>query len=119
MNPFSAPDRILFYTRPQDMRAGIQRLAEVVAAEMGMEPMDGSLYVFVSRDCEKVKMLRFETTGWCMYYVRLLEGGFRWEHAGGAEPALRAERRQLLFLLEGLPPNPPQAPSPVTAHGIL
>ena len=101
------------------MRAGIQRLAEVVACEMGLDPMDGSLYVFVSRDCEKAKMLRFETAGWCMYYVRLLDGGFRWEHGDGGSLVLAAERRQLLFLLEGLPPNLPQVPSPVTAHGIL
>jgi hypothetical protein len=52
VNPFTTPDRIFVSLRPQDMRAGIQRLAETVAAEFGRDPMDGALYVFVSRDCE-------------------------------------------------------------------
>ena len=120
MNPFTTPDRIFVSLRPQDMRAGIQRLAETVAAEFGRDPMDGALYVFVSRDCEKVKMLRFETSGWCMYYVRLLEGGFRWNHSGDpSAPLLTVERRQLLWLLEGLEFEQPKAPKPVAAHGIL
>lgn len=60
---------------PQDMRAGIQRLASVVTTDFSMDPTDGALYCFVSRDCLKMKLLRFETNGWCMYYVRLAEGG--------------------------------------------
>ena len=120
MNPFTTPDRIFVSLRPQDMRAGIQRLASIVAAEFGRDPMDGALYVFVSRDCEKVKMLRFETNGWCMYYVRMLEGGFRWNHSADPEaPLLAAERRQLLWLLEGLDFEQAKAPKPVAAHGIL
>ncbi len=56
MNPFSAPDAIYISKRPQDMRAGIQRLASIVAADFGRDPMDGALYCFVSRDCEKMKL---------------------------------------------------------------
>lgn len=102
------------------MRAGIQRLASIVTADYDMDPTDGALYVFVSRDCEKVKMLRFETNGWCMYYVRLCEGGFRWDFAPDAErPMLKIERRQLLWLLEGLDLLMQDAPKPVTAKVVL
>ena len=85
------------------MRAGIRRLASIVAADFGRDPMDGALYCFVSRDCEKMKLLRFDLNGWCMYYVRLSEGGFKWRHAEGGELLPHIERRQLLWLLEGLP----------------
>lgn len=119
MNPFTCPDKIIVYRYPQDMRCGIQRLSEVVAAEMELDPMDGGIYVFVSRDCKKAKMIRFETSGWCLYYVKMVEGAFKWRHSEGGEVVLQAERRQLLWLLEGLPMEQPQAPSPVTAHGIL
>ena len=54
VNPFTTPDAIYISRRPQDMRAGIQRLAAAVAADFGCDPMDGALYCFVSRDCEKV-----------------------------------------------------------------
>lgn len=120
MNPFNTPERIYVSPYPQDMRAGIQRLAAIVTAEFGSDPCDGSLYAFVSRDCEKVKLLRFETNGWCMYYVRLCEGGFKWRHRdGGSEPMLLVERRQLLWLLEGLECVQPSAAAAVTARDFL
>lgn len=74
MNPFTTPDRLFISRRPQDMRAGVQRLASVVVADFGEDPQDGALYCFVSRDCEKMKMLRFDVNGWCLYYCRLAEG---------------------------------------------
>lgn len=119
MNPFSAPDAIYISKRPQDMRAGIQRLASIVAADFGRDPMDGALYCFVSRDCEKMKLLRFDLNGWCMYYVRLSEGGFKWRHAEGGELLPHIERRQLLWLLEGLPAELSQAAAPVAAGKVL
>ena len=76
MNPFTTPDRLLISRRPQDMRAGIQRLAAIVTAEFGMDPTEGALYCFVSRDCEKMKLLRFETNGWCMLDWLHLTGQF-------------------------------------------
>ena len=42
-------DAIYISKRPQDMCAGIQRLAAIVTADFGYGPMDGALYCFVSR----------------------------------------------------------------------
>lgn len=101
------------------MRAGIQRLASVVTADFGMDPTDGALYCFVSRDCEKMKLLRFETNGWCMHCVRLAEGGFRRARSEDGEPTLRIERRQLVWLLDGIDFEQPGAPAPVAARTVL
>lgn len=119
MNPFTTPDRIFVSNKPQDMRCGIQRLASVVVTDFGADPADGALYCFVSRDCQKLKMLRFEVNGWCMYYCRLSAGCFKWEHNVRAnEPVLRIERRELLWLLEGLTLHQ-NVCAPVTANKIL
>lgn len=120
MNPFTLPDHIFISRSPQDMRAGIQRLASIVITDFGMDPTDGALYVFISRTSDKAKMLRFEVSGWCLYYVKLCEGGFEWKHVPGAtQPLLVIERRQLIWLLEGLAIEQPSAQKPVTARGIL
>ena len=120
MNPFVCPDKIVISHLPHDMRAGIQRLAQIVTTDFGLDPTDGSLYLFVSRTADKLKMLRFETNGWCMYYCRLCEGAFRWSHSAGTdEPVLLIERRQLIWLLEGLSIAQPEAPKPLTATTIL
>jgi transposase len=120
LNPFTTPDKLYISKHPQDMRAGIQRLASTVTTDFDLDPIDGALYVFVSRDCEKVKMLRFETNGWCLYYVRLCDGGFKWQHdKDDVNPILKVERRQLLWLLEGLEIIQPNATLPITVSNIL
>ena len=118
-SPFTTPDRVLISRHPTDMRAGIQRLAFIVVADFGGDPQGGALYCFVSRDCEKMKMLRFDVNGWCLYYCRLAEGCFRWEHRPDyADPRLEFDRVRLLFCSTGstqwpwnCPPRSPQATS--------
>ena len=55
-----------------------------------------------------------------MYYCRLCEGAFKWQQVeNDADPLLIIERRQLIWLLEGLAISQPQAPKPLTARSIL
>lgn len=118
MNPFVTPDAIFISPAPQDMRAGIHRLSSIVASEFGQDPTDGALYIFVSRNCSKAKMLRFDVNGWVMYYCTLSTGTFRWNHSD-EEVLLTIERRQLYWLLEGLEIEQSKAAKPVAATAIL
>ena len=118
MNPFSTPDCIFVSPNPQDMRAGVHRLSAIIATDFGHDPMDGSLYVFVSRDACKAKLLRFDVSGWCLYYCYLAEGTFKWRCAEGVS-MLSIERRQLFWLLDGLDISQPKAAKPVTARVFL
>ena len=68
------------------MRAGVQRLASVVVADFGEDPQDGALYWFVSRDCEKMKMLRFDVIERVVpILLPARRGLFRWEHRPDCE----------------------------------
>lgn len=119
MNPFVTPDCIYISKSPLDMRAGIQKIASLIVAEFERDPMDGSLYVFISRDCKKAKLIRFDSNGWCLYYCTLLKGGFKWSHTRDDKTLLIIERRQLLWFLEGLEIVQSKAIKPVTAHNVL
>jgi len=103
VNPFANPTRIMVQARPQDMRAGIYRLATVVEAELGCRPDDGTLWCFVSRDRRKAKMIRYDGGAWCLWYVRLAEGSIRWERDASGAPTLAIDRSQLVCLLAGAP----------------
>lgn len=46
-DPFTASDAVYISKRPQDMRFWIQRLASIVAADFGRDPVDGVLCCFV------------------------------------------------------------------------
>lgn len=102
------------------MRAGINRLMSVVAAELLDDPADGSLYVFVSKDARKCKMLKHDGNGWVLYYCTMTGGAFAWQGgADAAEPALCVRRNQLLWLLDGLTVDQPKAVPPSAAWTVL
>ena len=105
MNPFVVPGRILVSPRPRDMRAGINTLAAEVEAALGADPCDGSLYVFLSRDCRRCKMLRFDAGSWCMWTLTPPQGAFRWRHGRGGGAAVEVGRAALVELLCGLDPS--------------
>lgn len=120
MNPFAAPDAVYISRRPQDMRAGIQTLAAKVAADFGQDPQAGALYCFLSRDCTRAKLLRFDVNGWCLYYCMLSEEAFKWAHSpDSADPVLKVRLRELLWLLDGIEIGSVKAAPPVTAHTVL
>ena len=54
-----------------------------------------------------------------MWTVAAARGGFRWRAREGAGATLEVERRQLMFLLEGLEMRPADAPAPVAAHTVI
>ena len=102
MNPFSHTTRVIVATTPCDMRAGIPRLSSLVMSSLGHDPTDGALYVFISRDAKRAKMLRFETNGWVLYYVKLIRGIFRWSAKDSRPACLEVRKEDLKIFLAGL-----------------
>ena len=105
MDPLATPLRVMVSRRPRDMRAGITTLAAAVSAELGGDPRDSTLWVFLSRDLRRCKMLRFEGGCWCMRAVLNAGGAFRWRHAPSGEPAVEVDHAGLVMLLSGLDPS--------------
>ncbi len=66
--------RIYAYTQPADMRKGFNGLSGIVRSELGADPTDGSLFLFVNRRRDRMKILHFDGGGFWLYY-RLLEAG--------------------------------------------
>lgn len=94
------PPRILVARDPVDFRKGIAGLAAVCEVHLSEEPLDGTLFVFPSRDRKGVKLLVWTHGGFLMLYKRLEKGRFRW-------PTLLADRgtvtpAELAALMEGI-----------------
>ena len=66
--------KIYAYTRPTDMRKGFNGLSGIVRSEFQSDPTDGSLFVFINRRRDRMKLLHFDGGGYWLYY-RLLEAG--------------------------------------------
>ena len=94
------PPRILVARDPVDFRKGIAGLAAVCEVHLGEEPLDGTLFIFVNRRRNGMKMLVWTHGGFLMLYKRLEKGRFRW-------PPLDADRgtvspAELAALMEGI-----------------
>jgi transposase len=59
-----------------DMRKGFDALAGMVRNEFGEDPLSGDIFIFFNRRRTQVKLLSWETDGFCVYYKRLEKGTF-------------------------------------------
>ena len=91
---------IFLYTQPTDMRKGFDGLSGIVRSELAADPLDGSLFLFVNRRRDRLKILHFDGSGYWLYY-RLLEAGtFEVIPAKGKVTSI--DSTQLAMLLAGV-----------------
>lgn len=65
-----------FYNGVCDMRKGFDGLSGLVKSDMHGNPLDGSVYMFINRRRDRLKMLVWESGGFMLYYKRLEQGQF-------------------------------------------
>ena len=80
------------------MRKGFDGLSGLVLAAMGGDPHDGSVYLFVNRRRDRMKLLVWDSTGFTVYYKRLERGTF--ELPAGAD--VRITWETLMLMLAGI-----------------
>jgi transposase len=97
-----------------DLRKSIDGLSAMVSAVFELDPFSDRWFVFRNRQRDKLKILRWDTNGFWLYYRRLERGRFKWPVQSG--PALSITRRQLQWLLDGLAIEQKGAHRPVHAR---
>ncbi len=95
--------RVFLYGQPTDMRRSFDGLQALTRPAMGHDPLDGSLYVFVSRRGAQMRVLYFDRSGFCVWGKRLETGRFisDWSRVHAGE----MNWTQLKLLLEGIEPG--------------
>lgn len=88
------------YTRPTDMRKGFDGLCALVTQGLRRNPLDGDVFLFVSRDRVRAKTLHWDGTGLCIYAKRLERGRFAALWREGDDP-IRLTVSELDLLLDG------------------
>ncbi len=93
---------IFVHTAATDMRKGFNGLSGIVRDTFGDDPTDGSLFVFINRRRDRMKILHFDGAGYWLYY-RLLEAGTFEDLPGhGDSSKLQIDATQLAMLLSGV-----------------
>jgi transposase len=91
---------IFLYTQPTDMRKSFDGLSGMVRSELAADPLDGSLFLFVNRRRDRIKILHFDGSGYWLYY-RLLEAG-TFEVIPAKGKSAQIDSTQLAMLLAGV-----------------
>jgi transposase len=68
--------KIYFYTSPVDMRKSIDTLCILVQDLLKMNITEGNLFLFRSKNGNKLKALYYETNSFTLWYRRLEKGKF-------------------------------------------
>lgn len=92
--------RIWLYARPTDMRKSYDGLIALVKHHLGEDPLSGQLFVFFNRPRNRVKVLYFDRTGYCVWMKRLESGRYGYNASAGDKQALNWT--QLKLILEGI-----------------
>lgn len=86
--------------RPTDMRKAYDGLAGEVRQFMGQDPLCGSLFVFVNRRRDRMKILVWDRHGYWLLCKRLEAG--RFELPVHEESTMQLSHEQLLLIIEGI-----------------
>lgn len=101
MKMFVEPPAIFLYKPPIDFRKSINGLSVLVTEQMQQSCFSGALFVFCNRQRDKIKVLYWDSTGFCLWYKRLEKDRFRWPKQMAGDAILLSES-QWKWLLEGL-----------------
>ncbi len=78
IRPSNSSLKVYLYSKPVDMRRGMDGLSVIVETQMQLKPFSKSLFVFVNKRRDKLKILCWEKNGFIVWYKRLEKERFRW-----------------------------------------
>ncbi|HEV2272055.1 MAG TPA: IS66 family insertion sequence element accessory protein TnpB [Steroidobacteraceae bacterium] len=100
MRPGADAGTVYLCCQPVDFRKSISGLAVLVEQALGLDPFAHALYVFTNKERNRIKLLYWERSGFCLWYKRLEKEHFIWpRHPPGATLTLSIE--ELNWLLDG------------------
>lgn len=91
---------IYLHREPVDFRKSINGLCVLVQESMELDVFSASLFVFGNCGRDKIKILFWDKTGFCLFYKRLERDKFKWPRKGDMTMSLSSE--QFEWLLRGL-----------------
>jgi len=95
--------KIFVYGQPADLRRGYDGLAAIVQHAMQEDPLSGSLFVFVNKRGNRIKLLYWDDTGYAIWMKRLEVGSFELPKLGDATPvSVKITPSQLALILDGI-----------------
>ena len=84
------------------MRKGFDSLGGLVTSCMQINVLSGSVFIFLNKKHNQVKLLLWEGDGFAVYYKRLEKGTYELPAFDGKNESLSITAQQLQFILQGI-----------------
>ncbi len=95
--------RIFVARGPTDLRKSFDTLAAVVCDVVAEDPQSGHLFVFLNRRLDRVKILWWDRSGYCLLAKRLEHGRFHlYDQSSDNGARYEIAASDLMLLLEGI-----------------
>ena len=93
--------RVYLHREKVDFRKAINGLVVIIEQQMQLSPYEDAVFVFCNRAHDKLKIVYWDRTGFCLWYKRLEQDRFKWPRELD-DPVLTLTAQQLEGLLRGL-----------------
>jgi len=84
------------------MRKGFDGLSGLVLTEMQSNPLDGSVYLFLNRRRDRLKILVWSQGGFVLYYKRLEKGTYEWPGGNSSGIKQQLNWETLVLMVRGI-----------------
>lgn len=87
------------------MRKSFHGLAALVKYAMQSNVLSGDIFIFISKRRNAIKLLRFESDGFAIFYKKLEKGTFEIPVRNTESGTLQLSDNELIFILKGVALN--------------
>jgi transposase len=112
MKMFVDVAQIYLHRDAVDFRKSINGLQLIVEQKMTLSPFDEAIFVFCNKGRDKLKVLYWDQTGFCLWYKRLEKDKFKWPRKNTSS-TFNVSSEQWNWLLSGYDINKMQGHQPL------
>lgn len=98
----SSSCKYYLYCGNTDMRKGFDSLSGIVSSKMNEDAISGSVFIFLNKKHNQVKLLLWEGDGFGLYHKRLEQGTYELPYVDDKTNSLSLSSQQLQLILQGI-----------------
>ncbi len=102
MFTLTSSHKYFLYSSPTDMRKSFDALSGIILSQMLKNPTSGDVFIFINKNRNQIKLLHWETGGFCLYYKRLESGTLELPQIGQNTQTLQINWTDLVMISEGI-----------------
>lgn len=100
MMQLAAEPKVFLHKKPVDFRKQINGLSLIVQDSLELDLFAESLFVFINRGRDRIKILYWQKNGFCLWLKRLEKDKFAWPKVHSSETII-ITTQELQWLLDG------------------